>query len=128
MKNFTRILWTAIALAGIVIGCGVSGSVDTGPIEKSFANAAAGPKADVSQAITAIKSNDFAKAITALQKVIKSGGLSEEQKEGVSSAITGMQIVVSRNQNKYSVDVYNALSDLVALLEGREPVIRPFPK
>ena len=128
MKKLTRIFWSAITLAGVVIGCGVSGSVDTAQIEKSFANAAAGPKADVSQAVAAIKSNDFAKAVTALQKVIKSGGLTDEQKEGVSSAITGMQIVVSRNQNKYSVEVYNALSDLVALLEGREPVVRPFPK
>lgn len=126
MKKILCLLATVVAFAGTLIGCGVRGSVDTSKLEKGFQSSAA--KADISQAITAIKSGEFAKAVPVLQKVIRGGGLTDEQKDGISSTLTGMQIVVSRNPNKYSVDVYNALSDLVALAEGREPVSRPPPK
>ena len=128
MKNLTLFLLAAMALVGAVIGCGPSGKADTSKLEKSFQSAAAGTKGDAGQAAAAIKSGDFAKAVTLLQKVIKAGGLTEEQKDGISSAITGMQTVMSQNQNRYSVELYNSLSDLIDLLEGRQPVTRPLPK
>ena len=128
MKRSTWILSSAIALAVVVIGCGASGKVDTSKLEKSFQSAAAGTKGDITQATASIKAADFAKAVPVLQKVIKAGGLTDEQKDGISAAITGMQIVASQNPKKYSVEVYNSLSDLVAYLNGEQPIVRPIPR
>jgi predicted small lipoprotein YifL len=124
MKRILSSLLVAVALGGW-IGCGTRGSVDTSKMEKSFQGAAS--QTDVSTAVTAIKGGDYAKAVPVLQKVIKAGGLTDEQKDAISTAITGMQIVASQNPNKYSVEVYQSLSDLVAYLDGREPARRPVP-
>ncbi|MBM3836380.1 MAG: hypothetical protein FJ398_00195 [Verrucomicrobia bacterium] len=125
MRRILCSLLAVVALAGFLIGCGTRGSVDTSKMEKSFQGAAS--QADVSTAVAAIKAADFAKAVPVLQKVIKVGGLTDEQKDAISTAIMGMQIVASQNPNKYSVEVYQSLSDLVAYLDGREPVRRPLP-
>ncbi len=125
MKHISWALISVIALAWVPLGCGPGGKADTSKLEKSFQSAAVDKKSDINQVVAAIKSGDFAKAIPVLRKVTKAGGLTDEQKDGISSAITGMQIVVSQNPKRYSVDVYNSLSDLVDYLEGREPLIRP---
>lgn len=125
MKRILSPLMVAVALGGFMIGCGKGGSVDTSKMEKSFQGAAA--QADASTAVAAIKARDFAKAVPVLQKVIKAGGLTDEQKDAISTAIIGMQTVASQNPNKYPVEVYHSLSDLVAYLDGREPTKRPLP-
>lgn len=126
-KHFSWIFIISVACAGILTACGPGGKADTSKLEKGFQSAAAGVKSDINQIAANIKSGDYAKAVPVLQKVIKAGGLTDEQKEGIASAITGMQTVASQNPNRYSVEVYQSLSDLIDLMEGREPLMKPGP-
>ena len=113
-----------LLLALTMIGCGTKGQVETAKLEQSFQSASPSVKSDISQAAAAIKSLDFAKAVPILKKVIDAGGLTPEQKEGISTAIVGMQTVISLNPNKFSTPVYDAVTDLADHLEGRAPVMR----
>ena len=124
MKTYLWLFVTTLTLTWLLAGCGAGGRVDTGKMEKSFQSAEAGTKEDISQAVAAIKSGDYAKAISSLRKVIKAGGLSDEQKDGISTVITRMQIEVSQKPKKYTSEIYNDLSDLVAYLDGKEPITK----
>ncbi|MBI4659611.1 MAG: hypothetical protein HY735_12290 [Verrucomicrobia bacterium] len=124
MKHLTWILTTALTGVALATGCGSGGRADTSKLEQSFQSAGPAVRGEINQAVPAIRAGDYTKAMPVLQKVIKGGGLTDEQKEGISSAIVEMQMVVSQNPKKYSLETYHALSDLVTLLEGGQPIPR----
>ena len=124
MKHFSWIFTLAAILACGWIGCGPSIKVDTSKLASSFSGSPS--KSDIDQAVTAINSGDYAAVVTTFKKVIKAaaGNLSQEQKDAMTTAITGMQMVASQNPKRYTVEVYQSLSDLVSLVEGQEPPTR----
>lgn len=124
MKRHAPLFLVLATLACALMGCGGGGKVDTAKLQAAFQGAPAETKGDIDQAAQAIRSGDYGKAAPILKKVIKAGSLSQPQKDAVAETVTGMQMVVSKNPNKYSVEEYNALSDLIDYLEGREPIVR----
>ena len=122
MKQFSSIITAALVLSWLAIGCGTGIKIDTNKLEQSFQSAPPAAKTEANKAVTAIKSGDFSAAVTSLKNVINAGGLTEEQKDGISTALTGMQMVAAKDQSKYSLEVYTSLSDLMGLVEGKQPV------
>ncbi len=122
MKCVAWILFLSFVVSGGLLGCGPTSKVDTKKLAQSFQGAPG--KGDVDQVVAAIDAGDFAKASPILKKVIKAGSLSPEQKEAITSAVAGMQMIASQDPNKYPINVYQGLSDLIAYLEGQEPVAR----
>jgi hypothetical protein len=123
MKHLSSILITALTLGWLATGCSSSIKVETAPLEQSFASAPA-MKADADKAAASIKTGDYAAAVTSLQKVVKAGALTPEQKDAVIKAVSGMQMVAAQDPKKYPVEVYQALSDLVALADGQQPITK----
>ena|SRR5438034_5564810 len=124
MKCCPSIILAGIVFAGVVVGCGASRKVDTSKLEQSFQAAEASTKGDADKAASAIKRGDFDGAVTPLKTVIKSGALTDQQKDAISGVLINMQTIVAQHQKKYSVDLYNSISDLSTYLEGREPVTK----
>lgn len=112
----------ALVLMGGPAGCGPGVKVETGKLVPSFQGAPT--KGDIDQAAAAITAGDYVKAVAAFKKVIKAGALTPEQKDAITTAVTGMQMIASQDPNKYPGDVYQSLSDLITLMEGQEPVPR----
>ena len=123
MKHFSSILITALTVGWLAIGCAEKIKVETAKLEQSFQSAPA-MKADADKAAAAIKTGDYAGAVASLKKVVAAGALTPEQKDAVVTAITGMQMVAAQNPNKYPLDVYQALSDLVGLANGQQPITK----
>ncbi|MSU19913.1 MAG: hypothetical protein EXS30_00785 [Pedosphaera sp.] len=122
MKQFSSIIAAALVLSWLAIGCGTGIKIDTNKLEQSFQSAPPAAKTDANKAVAAIKSGDFSAAIALLKNVINTGGLTEEQKDGIGTALAGMQMVAAKDQSKYSLEVYTSLSDLMGLVEGKQPV------
>ena len=122
MKHFSWILLITFTLFGGLSGCGPSVKVDTNKLVQAFQGSPS--KGDIEKAATAINSSDYAVAVAAFEKAIKTGGLTPEQKTGITDAITGMQMIASQNPNKYSTEVYQSLSDVISHLEGQEPPMK----
>jgi hypothetical protein len=122
MKRLSCILMAIAGLAWASVGCGNASKTDTSKLEQSFAGTSS--QSDVTQAATAIQTGDFATAVTVLKKVIKAGGLTQAQKDGIASAVVGMQTTASQDPKKYRAEMYHSISSLIDHLEGREPVAR----
>jgi hypothetical protein len=105
-------------------GCRPAVRADTGKLEQAFQGADATVKADVVQAAAAVNRGDLQSAVTPLKRAIQSGTLDEPQKGVISKLVTDMQMVITQHPGKYSVDLYNAVSDLTAYLDGREPMVK----
>ncbi len=124
MKQFSSIITAAFVLSWLAIGCGTGIKIDTNKLEQSFQSAPPAAKTEANKAVTAIKSGNFSAAVTSLKNVISAGGLTEEQKDGISTALSGMQMVAAKDQSKYSLEVYTSLSDLMGLVEGKQAVTK----
>jgi hypothetical protein len=74
---------TGIALLGFA-GCSKGGgSIDTSKVQSAFENAPPVDKAEAQNAITAVKSQDYAGALASCKKVVTSANLTPEQKSAV---------------------------------------------
>jgi uncharacterized protein YpuA (DUF1002 family) len=112
MKTHTWIATTLIAWALILAGCSKSGSsVDTSPVEKSFASADAILKSAADKAVTAIKAADYSSATAELQKLVTNVKLTDDQKKAVNDVLAEIQKAVANAGTKAAGDASKALGD-----------------
>ena len=75
------------ALFGLA-GCSKSGgSIDTSRVQSAFQNAPPVDKAEVQNAIAAVKARDYSTAMASLQKVVTSANITPEQKSAVQDLV-----------------------------------------
>lgn len=106
----------------LATGCGPKITVDTKSVVQAFQGSPA--QAEVTKATQAVDKGDYAAAVPILTKVARGGQLTQEQKDALTAMVTSMQMIASQNEGKYTVEVYNSMSDLAVYIEGKEPVSR----
>lgn len=112
MKTNTWIAMTLIAGALILAGCSKSGSsVDTSPIEKSFASADATLKSAADKAVAAIKGADYSSATVELQKLASNVKLTDQQKKAINDVLADVQKAIANAGAKAAGDANKALGD-----------------
>src|SRR5881396_2546988 len=79
MKFTPMFLIAAMATTLALAGCSKSSSVDTSSVEKSFSSSEPATKSDADKAVSAIKSGDYAGALTQLQSLAAKAKLTPEQ-------------------------------------------------
>jgi outer membrane protein assembly factor BamD (BamD/ComL family) len=104
---------TIIAVALFAFsGCSKKSEVDTAPIEKSFASAEPATKSSADQAISAIKSGNYAGALAELQKLGAQVKLTPEQKQAVQDVIAQVQKQLSETVSQAGKEAEKAAGDL----------------
>jgi len=104
---------TALAVAALTLtGCSKKESVDTTPVEKSFASADPATKTSADQAVSAVKSGDYTGAMTQLQKLASQAKLTPEQQQAVKDVIDQVQKQLADTATKAGKDAEKAAGDL----------------
>jgi hypothetical protein len=117
MKHwFFHILFLA-SIAIILPGCGGSKSAASRG-DKAFQSAPAETRSEWDTACAAIKANDYAAAITTLQKLSTTPGLSAEQTHAVQETATAVSDEMYAAANKGDARAKQAIADL-RKLSGR---------
>jgi len=107
--------WILIAMAAtplLLSGCGKKSSVDTAPIEKSFATADPATKSSADSAVSAIKSSDYSGALASLQKLGAQAKLTPDQQQAVKDVIAQVQQALTDSAAKAGKDAQKAASDM----------------
>ena len=112
MKMHTWVLSTFIASVLALTACSKSGgSVDAGPVEKSFTAAEPALKAAADKAVTAIKSADYSAATAELQKLAANVKLTDEQKKTINDVLAQVQKAVAGMGTKAAGEASKAVGD-----------------
>ena len=92
MKLSIRYSLVLLALLALVLpGCGKKDEVDTAPLQQSFEGAEPAVKTAVNEAVSAIKSGDYAGAGAALQKLAGQAKITPEQQQAIKDVLAGIQ-------------------------------------
>ena len=112
MKFNTWIL-TAVATSALLLsGCASKSSVDTAPLEKTFASAEPANKTAADKAVSAIKGGDYPGATAELQKLAAQAKLTPEQQQAVKDTLATLQKQLSDVAAKATKDAGKAAGDL----------------
>ena len=110
-----KLFLTLTVIAGLAVlgttGCSKSESggttIDTAKVQSAFATASAVDKAEVEKAIAAVKSGDYASAITSLKQAAASVNITPEQKQAIQDLLAQAQAKVGAAASE-AVDKVNA--------------------
>jgi outer membrane protein assembly factor BamD (BamD/ComL family) len=112
MKFTGWILIVMAATALVLSGCNKKSSVDTAPLEKSFASAEPANKSTADQAASDIKAGDYAGAMAKLQKLAAQAKLTPEQQQAVKDVLAQIQKQLSDVATQAGKDAQKAAGDL----------------
>src|SRR5712671_6034930 len=107
--------WILTAMAATVLlsnGCGSKNSVDTAPLEKSFAAAEPANKSAADKAVSAIKSADYSGAMSQLKGLASQAKLTPEQQQAVKDTLAQIQKQITDAAAKMGSEGQKAASDL----------------
>src|SRR5713226_9383591 len=104
---------TAVAAAVLLLsGCASKNSVDTAPLEKSFASAEPANKTVADKAVSAIKAGAYPGATAELQKLAAQAKLTPEQQQAVKDTLAALQKQLADVAAKATKDAGKAAGDL----------------
>ena len=112
MKFIRWIVIVHAAAALLASGCASKSSVDTAPLEKSFASAEPANKTVADKAVSAIKGGDYPGATAELQKLAAQAKLTPEQQQAVKDTLAALQKQLSDVAAKATKDAGKAAGDL----------------
>lgn len=120
MKITKMLTMAAMAATLAFAGCSGDGdssststsSVDTGKLESSFSSAESATKTAVDKVVTAIKSSDYAGALTELKSLAGQANLSPEQQTAIKDLMAQVQKMVSGAAGKAVGDATKAVENL----------------
>ena len=122
-----KLLLTLIALTGLALfgftGCSKSGGgIDTSKVESAFQAVSQADKAELKNALTAIKSGDYAGALTSLKKAAANVKLTPEQQQSLKDLVAQVQSKLTESAKKAVDDASKAVK------EGAEKAARDAQK
>jgi hypothetical protein len=111
-----QILFTLVALAGLALfgltGCSKSGGgIDTSKVESAFQTVSQADKAELQNALTAIKSGDYAGALASLQKAAANVKLTPEQQQSLKDLVAQVQSKLTEGAKKVVDDAAKAVKE-----------------
>ncbi len=112
MNNYQWILSAIIAASLAIVGCSKKSAVDTAPLEQSFKSADPAAQSSAEKAVTAIKSADFAGALTELQSLAKNAKLTPEQRRDVEDLVAQVQKALTETASKAAGEASKSLDDM----------------
>ena len=117
MKKLILTLTTVAGLAMLgLAGCSKSGSdaevIDTSKLQSTFSAVAAVDKAEVEKAIGAIKSGDFASAVTSLKQAAANVKLTPEQQQAIKDMLAQVQAKLGAAATEAADKTKTAAGDL----------------
>ena len=92
-------------------GCGSKGGVDTTALENNFKAAEATAQTAANQAVSAIKSGDYAGALSQLKTLAGNAKLTSEQKQAIQDVMASVQKAAADAASKATGDATKALND-----------------
>jgi|SRR5437667_9506176 len=102
-----------VLMAGVVLaGCSKKSSVNTAPLEKSFASAEPANKTSADKATAAIKAGDYSGAMAELQKLASQAKLTPEQQQAVKDVLAQVQKQLSDAAANMGKSAEKAAGDL----------------
>jgi len=114
MKISAWILTAVVASTLALVGCGKSGgdeSVDTSALQASFESAEASVKESAEKAIAAVKSSDWAGAVTELKKLLEDAKLTAEQQQAVKDTLAKVQTAIGKVAGEVTEGAEKAIDD-----------------
>lgn len=114
MKISAWILTAVVATTLALVGCGKSGggeSVDTSALQASFESAEASVKESAEKAIAAVKSSDWAGAVTELKKLLEDAKLTAEQQQAVKDTLAKVQSAIGKVAGEVTEGAEKAIDD-----------------
>ena len=113
IMKFIRWIFIAHAASALLMsGCASKSSVDTAPLDKSFASAEPASKTVADKAVSAIKAGDYPGATAELQKLAAQAKLTPEQQQAVKDTLAALQKQLSDVAAKATKDAGKAAGDL----------------
>lgn len=114
MKISAWILTAVVASTLALVGCGKPGgdeSVDTSALQASFESAEASVKESAEKAIAAVKSSDWAGAVTELKKLLEDAKLTAEQQHAVKDTLAKVQSAIGKVAGEVTEGAEKAIDD-----------------
>ena len=111
MKIHQLVLIIVTALAFALVGCKKSG-VDTSKLENSFKSAETAAQSSVQKAVSAIKSADYAGAMTELKSVADKAKLTPEQQQAINDTVAQLQQMIADAAKQAGEKASEAVGDM----------------
>jgi hypothetical protein len=112
MKLQKIILTAVIAATFGIVGCSKKSSVDTAPLEKSFASADAPTKSASDSVVSEVKSANYSGAMADLTKLAQNAKLTPEQQQAVKDVLAQVQKAMADAAGSAAADANKAAGDL----------------
>ena len=111
MKITQMFLMAAMAATLALAGCGKSNDVNTSALESSFKASEPATQTVADKAVAAIKSSDYAGALTQLQSLAAQAKLTPEQQQAIKDVMAQVQKVMTDAAGKAVGDATKAAGD-----------------
>jgi hypothetical protein len=123
MKRILFSLVLAVGMSLVLTGCGgsSSSSVNITAFEQALQSASGDAKSTASAVVSAVKSSNLGAAADAMEKFAKSGKATPEETSAMSALVIDLLVIAYEENEKYSDDVRNKLSELSGLLVIESP-------
>src|SRR6266404_4014408 len=112
LTNWITTTVAAIIVIAIANGCGSKNSVDTAPLEKSFATAEPASKSAADKAVSSIKGADYSGAMSQLKSLASQAKLTPAQQQAVKDTLSQIQKQITDAAAKIGSEGQKAASDL----------------
>lgn len=112
MKIPQMFLFAALAATLALAGCSNSSSVDTSKLETNFKSAEPATQSVADKAVAAIKSADYASALTQLQSLAAQAKLTPEQQTAIKDVMAQVQKLIADAASKAAGEAGKAAGDL----------------
>ena len=112
MKQRMSTLAAVVAAMFVMAGCGSKSSVDTKPIETSFQSAEAATKSAADKSVSAIKSADYAGAVSELKSLASKAKLTPEQQQAIKDVMAQVEKALADVAAKAKEEAGKAVGDL----------------
>ena len=111
MKSFKALLITIVAVGLTLVACSKKSSVDTSALESSFKSAEPAAQSAADNAVSSIKSGDYANALSSLQGLAKDAKLTSEQQQAIKDVLAQVQQAISDADAKAAAEAGKTAGD-----------------
>jgi hypothetical protein len=93
-------------------GCGKQGSVDTSALQQSFKTAEAAAQTSADKVVSAVKSGDYAGAMTELKSLASNAKLTPEQQQAIKDVMAQVEKAIADAAGKAADEASKAMQNI----------------